>query len=119
MPYVERDENGKIVGVYANLQEGYAEEELADDDTDLVAFLNPPIAYIIPKLLLWTRLTDTEATAVDTAMASQSAKLRGIWNSATEVRSDSEFFGILKAFLSGALSPGRAEDLLEPEVLQP
>lgn len=118
MPYVQR-ENGSIVGLFAMPQPGYAEEELPEDNAEVTEFLNPPAAYIIPKLLLWTRLTDTEATVVDIAMGSQPAKLRGIWNSATEVRSDSEFFGILNAFLSVTLSPGRAEDLLKPEVLQP
>lgn len=48
MVYVER-RSGKISGVYANLQEGYAEEELPDDAPEVVAFLNPPPpAQIIP-----------------------------------------------------------------------
>jgi len=42
MPYVERDENGTIKGVYLNLQEGYAEEELDDADPEVLAYLNPP-----------------------------------------------------------------------------
>lgn len=42
MPYVERDETGVVKGVYANAQSGYAEEELADDHPDIVAFRNPP-----------------------------------------------------------------------------
>jgi hypothetical protein len=41
MSYVERM-NGKIVGLYANPQPGLAEEFLADDDAELVAYLNPP-----------------------------------------------------------------------------
>jgi hypothetical protein len=43
MPYVERDAGGLVKGVYANLQEGYAEEWLEDHATDVVAFLTPPI----------------------------------------------------------------------------
>ena len=43
MPYVERDSDTHAVkGVYANLQEGYAEEWLDNDDADVVAYLNPP-----------------------------------------------------------------------------
>ena len=38
--YVER-RDGVIVGVYANPQPGIAEEPLAEDDAELVAFLNP------------------------------------------------------------------------------
>jgi hypothetical protein len=41
MVYVQR-ENGAIAGVYRNLQEGIAEEELADDNTEVLAFFNPP-----------------------------------------------------------------------------
>ena len=42
MPYVSRDASGNINGVFANLQSGYAEEFLPDDDPELVAYLNPP-----------------------------------------------------------------------------
>lgn len=71
--------------------------------------------YSISKLALWTRLTDEEAETVDAAMADQPARLRGIWNSATEVRSDSEFFATLTAFLSAVLGDERATQVLQPE----
>lgn len=41
MPYVER-QSGIVTGVFARLQSGYAEEFLADDDPEVVAYLNPP-----------------------------------------------------------------------------
>ena len=34
--------NGKITGAFRNRQAGYAEEEVADSDPELVAYLNPP-----------------------------------------------------------------------------
>lgn len=37
MVFVQRD-SGNIVGVYANLQPGLAEEELPDDDAAVTAF---------------------------------------------------------------------------------
>lgn len=40
--YVQRDDAGVIIGLYANLQEGLAEEVLNDGDPEVVAFLNPP-----------------------------------------------------------------------------
>lgn len=43
--WVERDDNGAIKGVYANLQPGYAEEQLPGDDPDVAAFR----ATISPK----------------------------------------------------------------------
>lgn len=39
--FVER-QGGAVVGVYANLQPGRAEEALADDHADVLAFFNPP-----------------------------------------------------------------------------
>lgn len=42
MPYVERDENQKICGVFANPQPGYAEEFLTAEDGELIAYLTPP-----------------------------------------------------------------------------
>jgi hypothetical protein len=41
MPYVER-KNGIIIGIYACLQQGYAEEFLEDDHPEVVAYRNPP-----------------------------------------------------------------------------
>jgi len=37
MPFVQRDESGRICGQFANLQDGYAEEFLSDDDPELQA----------------------------------------------------------------------------------
>jgi hypothetical protein len=42
MPYVQRNNQALIIGSFANLQPGYAEEEIADDAAELLVFLNPP-----------------------------------------------------------------------------
>lgn len=39
--YVQRDD-GVVTGVYANPQAGYAEEALAVDAPEVIAYLNPP-----------------------------------------------------------------------------
>jgi hypothetical protein len=39
MPYVQRDQEGKVIGLFAQPQEGYAEEFLSDDNPEVVAFL--------------------------------------------------------------------------------
>lgn len=44
MPYVERNQDGVVVGIYANAQPGYAEEWLEEDHADVVAFRNPPVS---------------------------------------------------------------------------
>ncbi|MBD9455942.1 hypothetical protein IB244_31215 [Rhizobium sp. RHZ02] len=42
MSFVQRDDNGKINGVYAFLCKGVAEEELPDDNPEVLSFQNPP-----------------------------------------------------------------------------
>lgn len=49
MPYVQRDTNGAIDGLYANAQAGFATEWLDDSDAAVVAFLAPP-APTLPDL---------------------------------------------------------------------
>lgn len=39
MPYVSRDDSSNINGIYANLQPGYAEEYLPEDDPEVLAFI--------------------------------------------------------------------------------
>lgn len=41
MVYVQRNTHGAVVGLYANIQEGCADEELPDDNAEVVAFRNP------------------------------------------------------------------------------
>jgi hypothetical protein len=41
MPYVQR-ENGRVVGIFERYQAGLAEQFLADNHPDVVAFHNPP-----------------------------------------------------------------------------
>lgn len=46
MPYVQRDGNENIIGVFAQPQPGSAEEYLADDHADVLAFLAPKVRTI-------------------------------------------------------------------------
>ncbi|WP_367354176.1 hypothetical protein [Agrobacterium pusense] len=41
MHYVERDESGKLIGLYFAMQPWLTGEVLADDDEEVIAFLNP------------------------------------------------------------------------------
>jgi hypothetical protein len=45
--WVQRDPTKAIVGVCANQQPGYADEQLADNDPAVVAFLDPPEAQTV------------------------------------------------------------------------
>lgn len=67
MPYIERGQDGKIKGVYARLQPGYAEEEIAEDDAAVVAFRNPPKLPAFVGRDLLAQLTPTDYAAVAAA----------------------------------------------------
>ncbi|MBY5374194.1 hypothetical protein [Rhizobium leguminosarum] len=79
------------------------------------AVVAPATNWSIPKLMVVQRLTDAEAETVYPAMAAMPAKLRFVWDTASEIRSESEFFGTLQAFLTGAIGPDRAAQVLQPE----
>ena len=54
MPYVQRDEQNNICGIFANKQ-SYAEEYLEDDHPEVVTHLNPvkipdPVAIFLDDL---------------------------------------------------------------------
>lgn len=83
MVYVTRGENKKIVAVYANLQEGYAEEELLDDDAEVIAFLTPkPQPRLVPKRVIIDRLYAAGKLEVaKAALDAQSLYTQERWNS--------------------------------------
>lgn len=65
--YVQRNEQGKIIGAFANLQEGFAESWVADDSPELLAFYNPPeliLAAQSLKLQGFTQLAAAQKTAL-------------------------------------------------------
>ncbi|MBX4884051.1 hypothetical protein HJA90_10695 [Rhizobium bangladeshense] len=115
MPYVMRNADGDICGLYEQPQEGYAEEFLPDEAPEIVAFPQAPQAYTIGKSTPWRRMTDEEVEDVDAAMQSAPLKQRRIYDAASYISTEDELFGTLKALLSAVLSPARAEELLAPE----
>ncbi len=40
MIYVERDDSGSIVGIYANAQPGFAEEAVPESSEDIAEYIN-------------------------------------------------------------------------------
>ena len=57
MPFVQRNRNGEITGIFANPQD-YAKEELPDDHPDVISFLE--VFPIDPKLLMPSTSTEVE-----------------------------------------------------------
>lgn len=73
MVYVQRDEAWTVIGLYANQQEGLAEEYLEDDAPEVIAFLNPPevLPPITKRQLRLTLVRNGIAlSTVETAIAS-------------------------------------------------
>lgn len=62
MVFVQRDETNTVIGVYANIQPGVAEEERPDNHPDVVAFLNPVASIETVKVAAAQRI-DADAEA--------------------------------------------------------
>lgn len=74
MPYVERTIAGKITGIYARKQDGYAEEFLAENNAEVVAFLNtPPVTPQVPGLIGSAGFTIADGTVATVELAAQLA----------------------------------------------
>lgn len=54
--YIQRDEAGAIIGLFASFQESLAEEFLDENNPEVVSFLNPPEA-LLPITKRQLRLT--------------------------------------------------------------
>jgi len=62
--YAQRNQAGNLIGVFSNPQPGFAEEEIAEDSPDVVAFLNPqPAPLTVTEKLASVGLTVAELKA--------------------------------------------------------
>lgn len=67
MPYVERNASNAIIGVYANSQPGRATEFLADNASEVMAFLDPTPVPSWSGLDFLDRFTQVELEGIATA----------------------------------------------------
>ncbi|AVH41806.1 hypothetical protein [Agrobacterium tumefaciens] len=74
----------------------------------------PPSIPILYRVDLWSRLTEDEAEQVELAMASQSARVRNIFNSAASYRSDHELWSLLEETAVDLFGQDRAAEILAP-----
>ena len=66
--FVQRNKDGKLVGHYANLQPGYAEEEVAGEHPDIVAWnAAREAAQEARRLAAAKRETDIDAVLAENA----------------------------------------------------
>lgn len=116
--FVQRRE-GVVTGVFAILQPGIADEELADDHPDVVAYRNPPpppLVVVLYPVDLWSRLTETEAEQVEAAIAAQPVRLRNIFKAASSYRSDHELWPLLDQVANQLFGAERAAVILAGSV---
>lgn len=108
MPYVERDKNGVMIGIYANRQDGYAEEFLAE------AALPAPVAVTrYSKRALFAAMTDDEYAVFAAVEAQQPPRSRRIFAEAQELIDCDQDFGLFEALMSSAFGDDRAAALIE------
>jgi hypothetical protein len=101
--WVQRDENGAVQGVYANRQDGYAEEELASDDPGVIAFLRPTI-YVpttISDRQFVQQLAAESIITEDQALASNAAVIPAPLLEIIDAMPADQQFGV-KMLVSGA-----------------
>ena len=66
--FIQRFIDGTIQGVYANRQNGYAEEELADDHPEVVEFLAPKPEVTSPTLVEQILASPSDLAALKKAL---------------------------------------------------
>ncbi|MBY4589488.1 hypothetical protein [Rhizobium redzepovicii] len=113
MPYVSRSASGAINGLFEQMQEGFAEEFLPDDNPEVVAFLNPPPPpYTIGADLPWARMTEDEAELVQDGIDASPVKTRNMINKATSFTEGTDAFVKFKAIIAAATSTSQAGEIM-------
>lgn len=72
-----------------------------------------PVIVVFPADL-WRRATDEEAEAIDQTMGAQPLRIRRIFTSALEYRSDDEMWSLLMGAATQLFGEARAAELLAP-----
>jgi|GEM_PF-1412149 len=112
MPYVQRNQSQQVIGIFEQPQPGYAEEFLADDHADVVAFLTPPITATplqVRRALLAAGLLATVEAIVESA----GGETKIAWDWATEFRSDSPMLLAMAQQLDPPLDAAAVRALFE------
>jgi hypothetical protein len=105
MAFVQRDEAKKICGVYSLKQPGYAEEELADDDVEVLTYREETITgsrgrRIVRKSDIVTRLHEAGLLAAASKALNADLYTRERWYAADYpaiYADDPEALALLKA----------------------
>lgn len=90
-------------------------------DASLQAVLSPYGVYLVhvtvtKKIDLWRRCSNDEAAKIQAALAAAAPREKGLFEAATEFRSDDEEYGALLTAAEGLFGADRAAELLAPSV---
>ncbi|MFD1945081.1 hypothetical protein [Paradevosia shaoguanensis] len=112
MPYVHRDEDGRISGIFEVLQIGYAEEWL-----DEAAIEPLPAPYQLYRSVFIRRMSEQEVLTMEAVLQNPAtpAKLRMMFYAVDYFVSDDPLFAQLSAAVAATLGEERAGELLAPD----
>lgn len=120
--YVQRNQQGQIVGAYSNLQPGYAEEWIDDNDPELLAYLNPPPPIPTEVTMRQARLALLEAGLLDDVEAAVNAipgingeRARIEWSFSNTVKKNQPITQMLAQVIG--LTPQQIDDMFTQGVL--
>lgn len=123
MPYVQRDANASIVGLYEQMQPGYATELLADTDPAVVAYLasqgtNP---NVIPSSKFFARFMTLGVTgavwaacAKDTTGQLGAGLTHGIVLAEIDLKSTETQQWLAGLVAAGAITQAQSDTILTP-----
>lgn len=113
MPFVSRDLNGIVDGLYETSQPGFAEEFLEDNDPEVLAYIASIPPYALQADVPWVRMTDAEADLVQTGLDGLTTRMRNIIIVSTVMLSSTEAFTTFRDVIIAATSVSRADEILE------
>lgn len=87
------------------------------DDANFSAPAVPtvPAVAVVYSVTLWSRLTNSEAVRVESAMATQPVRIQNIFKAASSYRSDHELWPLLETMAIELFGPARAAEILAAE----
>lgn len=122
MPYIQRNEESKIVGLYARKQD-YATDFLPDDNAEVQAYLNP-IEYKtrFSSNQYFDRFTEAEQDSIISATDSDMQVRKfydRMWGSDfIDVKDKRTGMGLDLLISKNLIDASRKETLLEPEIVK-
>jgi hypothetical protein len=99
MPFVGRDSNGNINGLFANAQD-FTNEFLPDNDPSVIAFLNPPVTIVTMRQARLALIAAGLYDKVNTAINASDESTQVWWEYSTNVERNNSILNAMATQLS-------------------